>query len=187
MLCPIIYSACCGTSITRQLSPRTYMQTSFFSSSINTWTVTRRATASIFFGNTIYNILPSEEAIAGFRSFDRFLIQRNPPTRIAFNVDLIWFYFFTPVSIGFPRSDGNISNWYAWYIKHLCTLHGRSGDGRSYVTAGRVAACTLFLLYPPDAAPILHIDLTVISHKMFNDGWEPQPKERHPLGDGAHN
>ncbi|MFC2043270.1 sulfatase-like hydrolase/transferase [Chloroflexota bacterium] len=135
-----------------------------------------------FIGNSIYNILPSEEAIAGFRSFDTFLIKRRPP-RGSLLMSIL--YDFTHLLR------------YRLAFRDLTDLYpiGMPGINSSYAhfTLDQVMEGVMSLLEELPAPFFSYIHLMPPhspyrpnSHfqKMFNDGWEPLPKERHPLGDG---
>ena len=135
-----------------------------------------------FIGNTIYNILPSDEAIAGFRSFDRFLIQRNPPRGSLIMSILYDFTFllryrlaFRDLTEKYPMGMPGIIDTYAHF-----TLDQVMEGVMSLLEELPSPFFSYIHLMPPHSPyrPSRHF------HKMFNDGWEPQPKERHPLGDG---
>ena len=135
-----------------------------------------------FFGNTIYNKLPSEEAIAGFRSFDRFLIKRNTP-RGSFLMSILYDFTyllryrlaFRDLTEIYPIDMPSILDSYEHF-----TLDQVMGGVMSLLEELPSPFFSYIHLMPPHSPyrPDIHF------HKMFNDGWEPQPKERHPLGDG---
>lgn len=135
-----------------------------------------------FIGNTLYNILPSEEAITGFRSFDRFLIKRTAPRGSLFMSILYDFAFLLR---------------YRLALRDLTEIYpiGMPGILSSYIhfTLDQVMDGVMSLLEELPSPFFSYIHLMPPHspyrpdshfHKMFNDGWELQPKERHPLGDG---
>ncbi|MFC2052901.1 sulfatase [Chloroflexota bacterium] len=135
-----------------------------------------------FFGNSIYNTLPSEEAIDGLRSFDTFLIKRSPPRGSLIMSILYDFAFLLR---------------YRLALRDFTEIYpiGMPGITPSYVhfTLDQVMEGVMSLLEELPSPFFSYIHLMpphspyrpdIHFHKMFNDGWEPQPKERHPLGDG---
>jgi arylsulfatase A-like enzyme len=135
-----------------------------------------------FFGNTIYNMFPNEEAIAGFRSFDRFLFRSNPPRGSLLMSILYDFTFLLRSRLAFrdlteiyPIGMPGIVNCYTHY-----TLDQVMGGVMSLLEELPAPFFSYIHLMPPHSPyrPDSHF------HEIFNDGWEPQPKERHPLGVG---
>jgi len=135
-----------------------------------------------FFGNTIYNNLPSEEAISGFRSFDRFLFRRDTPRGSLLSSILYDFTFLLRFRLAFrdltelyPIGMPGIKSTYAHF-----TIDQVMGGVMSLLEELPAPFFSYIHLMPPHSPYRPTSDF----HKMFNDGWEPQPKERHPLGDG---
>ena len=135
-----------------------------------------------FFGNSIYTTLPNEEAIDGFRSFDRFLFRRDTPRGSLLMSILYDFTFLLRYRLAFrdlteiyPIGMPGIFDSYVHF-----TLDQVMGGVMSLLEELPAPFFSYIHLMPPHSPyrPDIHF------HKMFNDGWEPQPKERHPLGDG---
>jgi len=136
-----------------------------------------------FIGNAIYNTLPSEEAIDGFRSFDRFLFRRDNPRGSLFMSVLYDLSFLLRYRLAsrnlteiYPIGMPGIKSSYAHF-----TLDQVMEGVMSLLEELPAPFFSYIHLMPPHSpySPDFHF------HKMFNDGWEPQPKERHPLGDGS--
>ncbi len=135
-----------------------------------------------FFGSTFYNNLPSEEAISGFRSFDRFLFRRDTPRGSLLSSILYDFTFLLRYRLAFrdlteiyPIGMPGIKSTYAHF-----ELDQVMGGVMSLLEELPAPFFSYIHLMPPHSP----YRPTSSFHKMFNDGWEPQPKERHPLGDG---
>jgi len=134
-----------------------------------------------FLGKTIYNNLPSEEAISGFRSFDSFLFRRDTSRGSLLMSILYDFTFLLRYRLAFrdlteiyPIGMPGLNNSYVHY-----TIDQIMEGVMSLLEELPAPFFSYIHLYPPHAPyrPDSHF------HKMFNDRWEPQPKERHPLGD----
>lgn len=135
-----------------------------------------------FLGTLLYNHLPEEEAIPGLKSLDQFLIKREPPRGSLF---LSLLYDFSYLL----RYRFNVRGMENMYPLGMPSLIG------SYVhySLGQVMDGVISMLKELPAPFLSYIHLLPPHHpyrpderfhKLFNDGWNPMPKKRHPLGNG---
>jgi arylsulfatase A-like enzyme len=136
-----------------------------------------------FSGSVLYNRLPNEEAVAGFRAYEKFLIKRDPP-RGSFFLSLLndFAYLlrhriaFQDLAEIFPLGMPGLAGNYAHF-----TLGGVMEGVISLLGELPEPFLAYIHLLPPHSPYRPNADF----HKMFNDGWESPPMPRHPLGDGV--